>query len=327
MCIQYLCFICDRPLTGNQYFLRCCSNAQAKPPWLEEWKPTSQCSRPIYCYSSVCHILCNETRLHARAEIERQLGIEAVIGRSDGLWDWHRSQHAAQSTPQLIVPQVKVLLVPQWPQNVQVPKPEHAHETMMIPAQVTQKARDQTQQALPRLHTQGLITFLRTEKESSPQGYVTAQTRQGPWAESPPSPSDRGPQALSESNLSIPSSRVSTPNGLPSHITESGAITKGGPSKTRKSQSARRRRGRDQLQWQLDPITFTKPQEIPSSSAVVPNNSSMLSALPAVPLMSPVTPATLPMPPAESHVPVMSVAPSSPHPPKHLSHRACDRCR
>lgn len=327
MCIQYLCFVCDRPLTGYQHFLVCHSNPQAKPPWLEEWKSTSQCSRPIYCYSSVCHILCNETRLHTRAEIERQLGIQAVIGRSDGLWDWHRSQHAVQSAPQLIVPQVKVLLVPQWPQNVQVSKPEHAHETMIIPTKVTQKARDQTQQALPRLHTQGLITFLRTEKESSPQDYVTAQIRQGPWAESPPSPSDRGPQTLTESNLSIPSSRVSTPNGLPSHINESGAMTNEGHSKTRKSQPARRRRGRNQLQWQLDPIALTKPLKSPSTSAVVQNNSSVLPALPAGPLMSPVTPDMLPMPAAEPHVPVMSVAPSSPHPPKQLTRRACDRCR
>lgn len=326
MCIQYLCFICDRPLTGDQCFLRCHSNPQANPPWLEEWKSTSQCSRPIYCYSSVCHIPCNETRLHIRAVIERQLGIEAVIGRSDGLWDWHRSQHAVQPAPQLTIPQVRVLLVPQWPQNVQASNFEHGHETMIIPTQVTQKARDQMQQALPRLHTEGLITFLRTEKESSSQDYVTAQVQQGPWAGSPPSPSNPGPQTPNESNLSIPSSKVSTPSGLPSHVTGSGAITKEGHSKPRKSQAARRRRGEDRFQWQLDPIAYTEPQDIPPTSAAFQNNPSMLPALQAIPPMSPATPDILPMAAAEPRVPVMSVAPSFPNPPKQLAHRACDRC-
>ena len=327
MCIQYLCFVCDRPLTGHQYFLRCHSNPQAKPPWLEEWKSTPQCSRPIYCYSSICHLPCNETRLHARAEIERQLGIGAVIGRSDGLWDWHRSQHAVQFAPQLTIPQVKVLLVPQWPRNVQASNPERAHETKMIPNQATQEARDQIHQALPRLHTQGLITFLRTEKESSPRGYITAQNQQGPWAESPPFPSYRGPQTPNESNLSVPSSRVSTPSGLPSHVTRSGAITKEGHSKPRTNQPARRRRGRDQSQWQLDPIVHTGPRDNPPVSAAAQNNSSTLPAPQVVPLPSPATPDILPMPAAEPRVPVMSVAPSFPNPPKQLAYRVCDRCR
>ena len=324
MCIQYLCFICDRPLTGYESFLRCHTNPQAKPPWLEEWKSTPECSRPIYCYSSVCHIQCNETRLHTRAEIERQLGIEAVIGRSDGLFDWHRSQHAVQSAPQLTIPQVKVPLVSQWPQNVQASNPEHAHETMIIPTQVIQKARDRKQLVLSRLHTQGLI---RTVEDSSPQSYVTAQIQQGPWAESPPSPSDRGPQQPNESNLSVPSSSVSTPSRLPSHVTGSGAITKGGHSKPRRSRPGRKRSEGAQLQWQLDPTAHTGPQDIPPTSAAVHNIYSMLPALQEIPLTSPFMPDILPMPAAEPRVPAMSVAPSFPKPPKQLAHRACDRRR
>ena len=326
MCIQYLCFICDRPLTGYQSFLICHSNPEAKPPWLEEWKPTPQCSRPNYCYSSICHLPCNETRLHTRAEIERQLGIEAVIGRSDGLLDWHRSQHAVQSASQLIIPQVKALLLPQWPPNDRASSPEPAQETI-IPTQVSQKARVQMQQPLPRLRTQGLMTFLRTEKDSSPKSYVTMQIQQGLWAESPPSTSKYGPPTPNESHLSIQSPRTSTPNGLPSHVTRTGAVTKEGHSKPCKSQPARRRKEKDQLQLHLDLIADTGPQDIQRTPAAVQNNPSMLPALQAVPLMSPITPDILPMPAAGARVPVMSVAPSFPSPPKRLAHKACDRCR
>lgn len=327
MCIQYLCFICDRPLTGCQYFVSCHSNPEAKPPWLDEWKSTPQCSRPFYSYSSICHVPCNETRLHTRAEIERQLGIEAVVGRSDGLLDWHRSQHAVQSASQLTIPQVKVLLVPQWPQKVRASNPEPALETMIIPTQVGQKARGQMQQALPSLHTQGLKDFLQTEKDSSPQSYVTAQIQQGPWAESPPSPLNWDPQTPNESYLSVPSPRTSTPKGLPSHISGIGAITKEGHSKPRKSQPEERRRGKDQLRWQLGPIADTGPQDIQPTSAAIQNNSSMLPAFQMVPLVSPITPDILPMPAAEPRVPVMSLAPSFPSPLKELAHRACNRCR
>ena len=326
MCIQYLCFICDRPLTGYQSFLSCHSNPEAKPPWLEEWKPTPQCSRPNYCYSSICHLACNETRLHTRAEIERQLGLEAVIGWSDGLLDWHRSQHAVQSASQFTIPQVKALLLPQWPPNVRASNPEPAHETTR-PTQVSQKARDQMQQALPKLHTQGLITFLRTEKASSPKSYVTTQIQQGPWAESPPSTSKYGPPTPKGNHLSVPSPRTSTPNGLHSHVPRSGAITKEGHSKPRKSQSARRRRGKDQIQLHFDLIADTGPQDIQPIPAAVQNNPLMLPALQAVPLMSPITPDILPMPAAGPRVPVMSVAPIFPSPPKRLAHKACDRCR
>ena len=326
MCIQYLCFICDRPLTGCQSFLSCHSNPEAKPPWLEEWKSTPQCTRPIYCYSSICHIPCNETRLHTRTEIERQLGIEAVIGRSDGLLDWHRSQHAVQSVSQFTIPQVKVLLLPQWPPNVRASNPEPTHETI-IPTQVSQKARDQMQQALPRPHTQGLVTFLRTETASGPETYLTTPIQQGPWAESLPSPSEHGPPTPNENHLSVPSLRTSTPNGLPSHVTRSGAITKEGHSKPRKSQPARRRRGEDQPQGHLDLRVNTGPQDIQPTSPAVQNNASVLPALQEVPLMPPTTPDISPMPAAEPRVPVMSVATSFPNSPKNFAHKACDRCR
>ncbi len=149
MCIQYLCFVCDRPLTGDQYFSMCCFNPQARPPWLEEWRPTPQCPRPIYYYSSVCHTPCNKMRVQTRLEIERQLGIEAVIGRSDGLWDWHRSRHDVQYTPHLTIPQVNVLLVAQWPENLQASNPERALETSIVPTQRRSRPARRTPAILP----------------------------------------------------------------------------------------------------------------------------------------------------------------------------------
>ena len=311
MCRQYLCFICDRPLTGREDFVNCHSNPEAKPPWLENWKPTPQCSRPIYCYSDTCHIQCYETRLHTRIEIERQLGIQAVIGRSDGLLDWHRSHHAVQN---LSIPQVKVLCLPEWPPNVRPSNSEPAHKVMTPTTQISQKAGNQIQQALPSLQTQGLISFLRAEKDSNPQNYVTTQIQQGPWAESPPSPWDRGPQAPNESNLSVPSSRISTPNGQPTHVTGSGAITKEGNSNPRES-------------WQLGPRANTGPQDNQPTSAAVQNNYSMLPALQALPHMPSITPDIMPMPAVEPRGPVMSAAPSFPDPAKQFAHKACNRCR
>ena len=45
-------------------------------------------------------------------------------------------------------------------------------------SQISQKAGDQIQQALPSLHTQGLISFLRAGKDTRPQNYVTARSQQ-----------------------------------------------------------------------------------------------------------------------------------------------------
>ena len=42
-----------------------------------------------------------------------------MIGRSDGLLDWHRSQDAVQSALQLTIPEVKVLLLTEWQQQMQ----------------------------------------------------------------------------------------------------------------------------------------------------------------------------------------------------------------
>ena len=70
---------------------------------------------------------CNETRPRTRTEIEQQLGIQAVIGRSEGLLDWHRSHHAVQN---LSIPQVKVLCLPAWPPNTRPSISEPVYEVM-----------------------------------------------------------------------------------------------------------------------------------------------------------------------------------------------------
>ena len=311
MCFQYLCFICDRPLTGREHFLNCDFNPEAKPPWLEEWKSTSQCARPFYCYSDICHTSCNETRLRTRIEIERQLGIQAVIGRSDGMVDWHRSQNAVQS---LTIPQVKVLCLPEWPPNTRPSNSEPTHEVRTRTTQMSQEAGSQIQQALPSLHTQGLISFMKAENDNSPQNYVPTQLQQGLWVQSSPSSWDRGLQAPYESKLPVPSSRVSTPNGQPSHVTGSGAITKEGHSTPRQS-------------WQLDPRANTGPQEYHPTPAAVRNSHSMLPAHQAAPPMPSMTPDMVPMPAAERRVPVMSVAPSFPESTKRFMDKACNRCK
>ena len=311
MCFQYLCFICDRPLTGGEHFLNCDFNPEAKPPWLENWKPTLQCLRPFYCYSNTCHVQCNETRLRTRIEIEQQLGIQAVIGRSDGLFDWYRSHHAVQN---LSIPQVKVLCLPAWPPNERPSISEPAHEVMTPTTQMSQEAGAQLHQAFPSLHTQGLISFMKAKNDNSPQNYVTEQTQQGLWVESSPSPWDRGLQAPNESKLPVLSSRFSTPNEQPSHVTESGAITEEGHSKPRGS-------------WQLDPRANTGPQEYHPTPAAVQNSYPMLPAHQADPHMPSITPDMLPMPAAERRVPVTSVAPSFPEPTKRFMDKACNRCR
>ena len=78
--------------------------------------------------------------------MERQLGIRPVIGRSDGLLDWHRSHHPVQDVS---IPQVKVLCLPEWPPNTRPSNSEPAHEVITPTTQMSQRAGNQMQQALP----------------------------------------------------------------------------------------------------------------------------------------------------------------------------------
>lgn len=129
MCRQYLCFVCDRPLTEDGYFLRCFFNPDARPTWSEEWKSKPQCLQPTYLYSDVCHMPCNDMRVQAQAYIDRQMAIAAVGERSDGLLDWQRSPHESE----LKIPQVKALLLGQRPRNIQVDHPKNAREAVTVP--------------------------------------------------------------------------------------------------------------------------------------------------------------------------------------------------
>lgn len=137
MCKQFLCFVCDVPLTGNGCFRKCAANPDARPPWVAPWVPTPECPRPVYKYCNIGHELCIEMRLQSQAEIRRQLNITAVNRRSDGSLDWHRSPDALQSEAELKIPQATVQLVSQWHGNVQPPHPEDTHEAAMAPTQVS----------------------------------------------------------------------------------------------------------------------------------------------------------------------------------------------
>ena len=137
MCKQFLCFVCDLPLTEDGCFLKCAANPDARPPWVEPWRPTPGCPRPIYKYCNICHVQCRDTRLQNRAELQRQLGIASVIGRSDGTIDWHRSPDAVQSEAQINIPQAPVQLVSQWHQTAQLSQPGATHQAGIAPTQVS----------------------------------------------------------------------------------------------------------------------------------------------------------------------------------------------
>ena len=120
MCIQYLCLICDRPLTGNGFFQNCSFNPNARPPWLQEWISQPQCSQPFYRYAEICHVICHEFKLQAQAEIQQRLGIAAVVDRLDGIVEWQRSPYSTLSEQEMEIPETRFLLLGQPPQNVQV---------------------------------------------------------------------------------------------------------------------------------------------------------------------------------------------------------------
>ena len=204
MCQQYLCIICDRPLTGYGFFQNCAFNPDARPPWLQQWISKPQCSRPAYRYSDTCHVICNHLKLQAQATIQQHLGIAAVIGRSGGFVDWQRSPYSMLSEQEMEIPQARLLLLGQPPQNfhfgpppqnvrlgpppqnVHLGHPRNAREAVTVPTQEVLEAHDQ-------------------EQQTNTQGNFTSQIQQRPWAGSTPS---FAPQMPNESNPSVPSPGV-----------------------------------------------------------------------------------------------------------------------
>ena len=140
MCIQYLCLICDRPLTGNGFFQNCSFNPNARPPWLQEWISQPQCSQPFYRYAEICHVICHQFKLQAQAEIQQRLGIADVVDRLDGIVEWQRSPYSTLSEQEMEIPETRFLLLGQPPQNVQrglqvdpVRVPRHQYGQMQTP--------------------------------------------------------------------------------------------------------------------------------------------------------------------------------------------------
>ena len=57
--------------------------------------------------------------------MQQQLGIAAVIMRSDGLMDWQRSPYSTLSEQEMQIPHGRVLLLGQRPQNVHLGHPQN----------------------------------------------------------------------------------------------------------------------------------------------------------------------------------------------------------
>ena len=57
--------------------------------------------------------------------MQQQLGIAAVIMRSDGLVDWQRSPYSTLSEQEMQIPQGRVLLLGQPPQNFHLGYPQN----------------------------------------------------------------------------------------------------------------------------------------------------------------------------------------------------------
>ena len=135
MCRQYLCLICDRPLTGHGFFQNCEFNPDARPPWLQQWVSRPQCYIPAYAYSDTCHVICNQLKLQAQVTIQQQLGIAAVVGRPDGFVDWQRSPYSTLSEQEMMIPQATYLLLGQPPRSFHFGHPANARETVSIPTE------------------------------------------------------------------------------------------------------------------------------------------------------------------------------------------------